>query len=1063
MYKNKIKYLIILLALSTGKLSLAEQNITITNVGEAHGLELGDNSYSRGKGSVVTSKNGVAIGSGAVATGGDNLSGDDIKRKLKENETKLKEISDKQKEIETLTNQIKEKRIRERETIKAGIIVEELRKAKATAQEQANQLKQQWVTETSNSENFFKEHQAKIDNLNSRLTGIGNLTNTDISSEEGLQKAVTEFKEKVEKGTTLNLSTDFYKDYITTYYKALGDLRNKKIERLEILRKSLNNSQSVGKSYIGKNSYFLIDDIKDIDRGFTFDGKFGSTDNHVFSHEPFKNNIKYKVNKDIKIIDESVDVVNDEELKSTEEQILLYKKAFREYIEDCDNRFFTHEIKEKTIKIMEEKLDITLIKHKIANAQYNYEKTNNTKYLDEKKQKLDELKNKIMQFKNKLYEMEQTENTPHQMMHLEFLKWEKENIIDVEEKNKITTEKLTTELEQALGINKNAILEREAKLKKMKEDYEQAKRNADGFNPSEKDLILSREYERVKKELDQLNENLVAANARLKALKDALTLHDLKNKGRDNFAQGTYALAIGDDAYAIGTKASAIGEQTLSIGKEATTIGKKSGTIGVTSTTNGENSYTLGNENIVYGNSNITIGNKNKVGKDKDNIVSYNIVIGSNITSTVNNAIVFGNESKPVEGAVSFGNDTTTRQLKFVAEGTDDTDAVNLRQLKKYVGTELGKITLKQGNDGKSAYDVWKEYQKEKGITNDEELTKEKYFEALKGDKGTDGLNGKSAYELWLDKNHKSDSDTSKKEYENSLKGKDGTNGKDGLSAFDIWKELQKKNNPKVPDSELTENNFLNSLKGKDGKDGTSSNSVFEYVLDDEYGKDVPKTKIVCGEDGKLYKYEDIKGKTYNSITEYGVKDVTSKVNHVTVVTKPMVIGNVADGSVSKNSKEAVNGGQLYTVNKKIDLVDKKVDLATEKSNLAISGVSNAIAVASLPQVNGDYRHNISAAYGYYGNSHAVAVGMSGTTEKKNFMYKINASVNNKGNIGIGAGMGYMFGSQTETSVKDQIFKRLSDLDKKYQYLEKENVARKKDYQIIQEMLGKLIENRRPN
>lgn len=1049
MYKNKIKYLIILLALSNGTLTFAHT----TNVRQTQGLELGDNSYARGKGSVVTSENGVAIGNGSVATGGDNLSGEDIRKKLKENEDKLKEISDKQQEIETLTNEITEKRIREHETIEAGIRVEELRKAKSNAQEQANQLKLQWEIETNNSENFFKEHQAKIDDLNSRLTGVGNLTNKDISSEEGLQKAVTEFKEKVEKGTTLNLSNDFYKDYITTYYKALGDLRIQEAylsleQSNEQLKEMEQNGVTLKKTddlILDKNEYGMYDSLmyKSTTANY-FDNSssaYVSTNknNDVYKATYYNYLGSYYLTKDndgriwLRSINWSTTYYENGENKSRAKTDDMngyfiegkYIKTYidinkdlttREQFEDWNNikdkwkarrKDFNKRIGNELIgkihyaskgkstvlydMVTDMKFELVDLEKQITYYQFEYEKTKDSKWLDKKKIALTKreecLKNNETKLKEKAKELGYNLNDTSRLNFTIAEKWrenhKKENIDPIKEKNKITTEKLTAELEQALGINKNAILEREAQLKKMKEAYEQAQRNADGINPSEKDLILSREYERVKKELEQLNEKLVAANARLKALKDALTLHDLKNKGKDNFAHGTNALAVGNDAYAIGTSASAIGDQTLSIGKEATTIGKKSGTIGVTSTTNGENSYTLGNENIIYGNGNITIGNMNKVGKDKDNIVNDNIVIGSNIISNVNNAIVLGNSSTPVENAVSIGYKDNERQIKFVKSGTDDTDAVNYSQLKSYVGAELGKITLKQGSDGKSAYE--------------------------------------------------------------------------------IWKELQKKTNPSIANNELTEYKFLNSLKGKDGKDGTSSNGIFEYILDDEYGKDVPKTKIVRGEDGKLYKYDDIKGKTYNSTTGYGVEDVTTKVNYVSVATKPMVIGNISDGSISENSKEAVNGGQLYTVNKKIDLVDKKVDLATEKSNLAISGVSNAIAVASLPQINGDYRHNISAAYGYYGNSHAVAVGMSGTTEKKNFMYKINASVNNKGNIGIGIGMGYMFSKQAETSVKDQIFKRLSELDKKYQYLEKENETRKKDYQIIQEMLGKLIENRKPN
>ena len=70
----------------------------------------------------------------------------------------------------------------------------------------------------------------------------------------------------------------------------------------------------------------------------------------------------------------------------------------------------------------------------------------------------------------------------------------------------------------------------------------------------------------------------------------------------------------------------------------------------------------------------------------KQSYVKNNIILGSNIINTdVNNAIVIGNGSKAIENAVSIGNDKTTRQIKYVKAGTDDTDAVNVSQLKEYV------------------------------------------------------------------------------------------------------------------------------------------------------------------------------------------------------------------------------------------------------------------------------------------------------------------------------------------------------------------------------------------
>ncbi|WP_081256458.1 YadA-like family protein, partial [Streptobacillus moniliformis] len=89
-----------------------------------------------------------------------------------------------------------------------------------------------------------------------------------------------------------------------------------------------------------------------------------------------------------------------------------------------------------------------------------------------------------------------------------------------------------------------------------------------------------------------------------------------------------------------------------------------------------------------------------------------------------------------------------------------------------------------------------------------------------------------------------------------------------------------------------------------------------------------------------------------------------------------------------------------YAVNKRY--VDNKL-------NGALGGVANAIAVASIPQINGK-GHNIGASYGYYEGHSAFALGLSGINERGNVLYKANLSLNTRGNVGIGAGIGYQFG-----------------------------------------------------
>ena len=142
-------------------------------------------------------------------------------------------------------------------------------------------------------------------------------------------------------------------------------------------------------------------------------------------------------------------------------------------------------------------------------------------------------------------------------------------------------------------------------------------------------------------------------------------------------------------------------------------------------------------------------------------------------------------------------------------------------------------------------------------------------------------------------------------------------------------------------------------------------------------------------------------------------------------------IQGLADGA---EDDEAVTVAQL----KKLK---SEVKGSTEKSDLALGGVANAVSIANLVQVNSysDYRHNLSAAYGYYGGSHALAIGFSGVTKDRRLVYKLSGSVNNKGNLALGVGAGVMLGNKEESLEHKDI--NVKELYERITKLEKENSA----------------------
>ena len=173
---------------------------------------------------------------------------------------------------------------------------------------------------------------------------------------------------------------------------------------------------------------------------------------------------------------------------------------------------------------------------------------------------------------------------------------------------------------------------------------------------------------------------------------------------------------------------------------------------------------------------------------------------------------------------------------------------------------------------------------------------------------------------------------------------------------------------------------------------------------------------------------------------EYKGKDENG--NEQSVVAKRRIQG-LADGA---EDDEAVTVAQLKKVS-------GKTEVALNKAELALGGISNAVAMANLVQVNSysRHRHNLSAAYGYYGGSHALAIGFSGVNEKRNFVYKLSGSVNNHGNLALGLGVGVMLGKEDNDYPVNS---------KKVSMLEKDNKELKEKVSKLERMVTELLKRK---
>ena len=671
-------------------------DITINNIKEDAGLELGTNARARGNGSIATGTGSLAVGNNAVATGG-NETKDTITGKLNENKQRLAQIATAQNNVTNLANEIQKIRAEQAKTIEAGERVKQVRLAKEKAHQSYLDKKNAYDTEVANSAEFLRNAQAKLDDLNNRLGAINRLGGVDITSEGGLTAAATNLKRMTEEGSTLDLPLDsFYKEYIKAHYRAMGDLRNNQIiqSKSYYMAFMIRNSDDYSRNMNIKNPY-LLQTIANISTSIT--NAYNSLSFYSFRNDNilFKdafeqdNSLQNKPTQDIKLKNINLELSTEEEWNDAKEQATKFKQSFREYFNNNNNPLLTQDIKDKLYLELDKKIDYYVKSNEITYYQKQYEDTHNTMWLDKKNIAIKEY-NALAASYNVQPILSELQN--------KYEEWKKENVTDILEKNKITTNKLTSDLENALQINKNAIAEKEKQIAALKAAADQAKTNWEAINPSASDLLYMAQYEALMEQLTAKSQELQQNQERLTALKKALTLHDLTNVGENAMAIGTNSLSTGSNSIAIGTGSIVTGEGSIAIGKGSAVTGTKSIAVGVGHIVIGNNSGTFGDPNTIYGDNSYAFGNNNTIGDSTTThtVGTNTFVLGSNVTTKANNSVILGKDSVATEdNVVSIGSNTSTRKLVNVTDGTiaeNSKEAINGNQLWKVSEAKDGAI-----------------------------------------------------------------------------------------------------------------------------------------------------------------------------------------------------------------------------------------------------------------------------------------------------------------------------------------------------------------------------------
>ena len=194
-------------------------------------------------------------------------------------------------------------------------------------------------------------------------------------------------------------------------------------------------------------------------------------------------------------------------------------------------------------------------------------------------------------------------------------------------------------------------------------------------------------------------------------------------RGANSVALGQWANSIGPSSVALGSSAVANGNQAIALGQSTFGHGENTLALGSYATVNGENSIAIGTDSYVgqatrggAGKGISATGNKTTaaiaIGFGAKAYGNSSTVLGLAAQSDLAHSVVLGEGSKSVEddgtngtsyltgdtvnnsgnGVVSIGNTTggknITRRIINVAGGTNDLDAVNVKQLKAVQANE---------------------------------------------------------------------------------------------------------------------------------------------------------------------------------------------------------------------------------------------------------------------------------------------------------------------------------------------------------------------------------------
>lgn len=426
--------------------------------------------------------------------------------------------------------------------------------------------------------------------------------------------------------------------------------------------------------------------------------------------------------------------------------------------------------------------------------------------------------------------------------------------------------------------------------------------------------------------------------------------------------------------------------------------------------TNIKSTIVMGDENILEGRQGvISLGNKNTIEADDA------VAIGNGTTVKAKSGVAIGVGSvadrvagslgafapdtstvgalstwRSTAGAVSVGSTVgnITRQITNVAAGSEDTDAVNVAQLKKALesididagtGIKVDKIT----NDGKTTYKISTNIV---GSTTDTDTTKVTSEETNTGSTDTSQGTTESA------------STRTGNTVTVSTETKATSFGADGNKTADV-----------KPGQTLNIN----------GDEKNISTSVNGNSIKVELKKDITVDSVTAGDTSIRTNGLTIQGGP--SITKTGIDGGNRKVT------------GVAAGEISSTSTDAVNGSQLFATNQQVAQNAQSINKLGNRINKVGAGAAALAALHPL-DFDPDDKWDFAAGYGNYNGENAAAIGAY-YRPNEDTMFSVGGSFGNGENM-VNAGVSLKLGQGNHVSTsKVAMAKEIKDLRKELEGL----------------------------